>query len=153
MNQRNLDADQKLTLQIFWRHCFNQPGICSVPGKRDPSLRTGSSHIKKKKLYFMMKKAMIKEWKKYCKFWMLGAMIMWVINSQVTESTAHFSIIYHACWSSGGFILLNKCKVFSTTEMQNMTLWSINLKDLAFSKGRFTKTNNNCKFLGNRDIA
>lgn len=101
----------------------------------------------------MMKKAMIKEWKKYCKFWMLAVMIMWVVNSQVTESTAHFSIIYPGCWSSGGFILLNKCKVFSTTEMQNMTLWSINLKDLAFSKGRFTKTNNNCKFLGNRDIA
>lgn len=101
----------------------------------------------------MMKNAIIKEWKKPRKFWMLVAMIMWVVHPQITESTAHFYIINCSCWSSGSFILLNNCKVFSATEMQNMTLPSINLKDLAFSKERFTKTNNNCKFPGNRDIA
>lgn len=91
----------------------------------------------------------MKEKKIYCKFWMLVAMIMQVVDPQITENTSHFC----GCWSSGNFILSNKCKVFSTTQMQNMTLPSINLKDLTFSKGRFTKTNNKCKFPGSRDIA
>lgn len=152
MNQRKLAGDQTLTLQNFWKTFLHptKDQFCTMEDKYFTESRIWPY---KKQAVIYDEKRKKKNEKKYCKFWMLVAMIMWAVNSQITESTVHFYIINCGCSSSGTFILLNKFKVFSTTEMQNMTLPSINLNDLAFSKGRFTKTNNNCKFPGSRDIA